>query len=252
MSVQRRNDAMVSILSADVQMRYETQFALANAIPTMQMFPELRGAWPMSSIDESGNARDLSGQGRTLTNTAGAGRAVQGIMPYASFNGTTQYFTRADEAGLDITGGLTLGLWAWVADPTLGGTFMAKMGAAGNYSYLLDISASAARFLVSSDGTAVASVSGSSSILASYWHFFAGRFTPNNELAVFYNGEETTNIVGVPAAIFNGSAAFTIGARSVPSNFLQGRVALAFLCAAALSDAVILNFYNQTRALLGR
>jgi hypothetical protein len=101
----------VENLSTAFPRRAETSFAWGNAISYYLGLPGLRAFWPMSSVNETGNVYDLSGQGRTLTNNNAATFGVYGLQSYATFNGVNQYLSRADEAGLDITGELTMGCW---------------------------------------------------------------------------------------------------------------------------------------------
>src|SRR4030042_5924133 len=75
----------------------------------------LRGYWPMSSVNENGNSYDLSGQGRVLTNNNTVPFGIYDLLPYADFTpGSSEYFSRPDEAGLVISGALTIGCWAWL------------------------------------------------------------------------------------------------------------------------------------------
>src|SRR3990172_4789567 len=123
---------------------------LGNVLASYMALPGLVGFWPMSSIQRStGNAYDLSGQGRTLTyNGNPAYTYYNGLVPYIDLDGTGDYLSRSDETDLDITGaetiyttgaaGLTIGCWAWF--DVAGGTetAMSKWNPTGNQaSYLL-------------------------------------------------------------------------------------------------------------------
>ena len=218
--------------------------------------PGLRGFWPMSSVDNAGAVYDLSGQGRTLTNTGPAtfGATTPGL-PYGIFNGTTQYLSRADEAGLDITGALTMGGWFYATAFTPA-TIHIGMGkystAAGNFSYRLTFqtATSTTAAQISGDGTDEIAVTSSLAAVINSWHFLTLRYTPSTELAIWVNDTKTVNTTSIPAALFNGNAAFQINGRAGGTNNLfAGRAALGFLCAAALADAQITDLYNSTRGL---
>jgi hypothetical protein len=265
MTTQIRNAAMVNLLRADFQARYEPQFALAQVISHMLALPGLRGFWPMSSFDENGNAYDLSGQGRTLTYNGNPTYNYDDLAPYLDFDGTGDYLSRADEAGLDILGteayvanpGLTLGGWFWLDALPVGTSwgFTGKWldtGGSNQRSYLVFIDPSAlVNFIISSDGTGFVLVQ-SAAVSATSWIFLVGRFVPSSEISIFVNNTEVVNTTSIPAAIFNSSAQFNIGAyanATVPP--LNGRASLCFLCASALSDAIIGNLFQQSRALFG-
>jgi len=235
----------------DVNTR-ESGYTMGDLIGSILGFPELRGFWPMSSVNESGNIMDISGQARTLTNNNAAARAVHNnLIPYVSFNGTTQYLSRADEAGLDITGALTLGGWVYY-DAVAAGAAMSKYNVTGNqrgYS-LGTIAGGVPQLTISSNGTATTVVNSGTAVTAATWHFFAGRFTPSSELALLFGKEKYTNTSSIPAAIFNSSAALAIGGINGGAS-LAGRASLGFICAAALPDAQINYFFHMSRTLFG-
>lgn len=254
MSVQRRNSEMVSLLTSDLQARNEPNFAIANAVSTFLMLPELRGFWPFSSINENGAALDLSGQARTLTNNGAAPRATAGLVPYVSFNGTTQWYSRADEAGLDITGALTIGQWIYFNNAA-GASIewgINKTGASGNFGYGVRRLATSGLpdFYISSTGSNFPSAVGTDALAAGTWYFLAGRFSPSTEIALFVNQDKFVNTTGIPAAIFNSSAALAFGGSNRAAG-LAGRGTLGFVCAAALPDAMIYNLFEQTRSAFG-
>lgn len=265
MAIQTRNDEMVSLLSADFQPRYEPNFAWKSACSSFLVLLGLRGFWPFSSFNESGNAYDLSGQGRTLTMQNDPAYNYYNLAPYVDLDGSNDWFDRTDEVGLDISGteifvtgtvqGLTIGGWFWT--DTLGVTkgFAAKWNDSGvnQRAYLLYLqgSTNTARFAVSTDGTAIAAVTGAS-ISASNWYFIVGRFTTSTDVEIFVNGTWYSLGSG-PATVFDSNADLNIGAynNGQASTRLNGRASLCFLCAAALPDAVVGSLWHQTRAMFG-
>jgi hypothetical protein len=252
MPVQFENKDQVELLSARFQRRSEPQFALANVVSTISMMPQLRGFWPMSSVNESGQVMDLSGQGRTLSNTGTTPFAVSGLAPYASFDGATQYLSRADEAGLDITGALTLGGWFQFGAFAAEQDCISKWAAAGNQrSYMLIMQATGkAKIAITTDGSTIKDIEQASADTATNtWRFLVGRFTPSTEIAIWSNDVKAVNAAAIPATIYNSSTAFAIGARSDGTLKVNGKSALCFLCAAALSDTIINNLYQQSRSL---
>lgn len=212
--------------------------------------PALRAFWPMNAYNESGVIVDLSGQARHLTPNPSLSAALYANrILYTDFNGSTQYLSRADEAGLDITTGLTLGGWFWF-DASGSQVMMSKNGAVGNYGYDLHyVSATGFRFLVSTDGTVQVYVTSSGALTTGRWYHIVGRFIPSTAVDVFVDGVKTTNTTSIPATIFNSSAALNIGRRSDGTFYQDGRAALCFLCATAGSfpDSLIQDLYQHGR-----
>jgi hypothetical protein len=225
-----------------------------DLISTYLALPHLRLFVPFSSVNESLAAFDLSGQGRTLSNTGSAGIYIyNNLVPYADLNGTTQYFSRADEAGLRITGGLTMGLWANhdVINQTSSYIIASKYGAAGQRGYLLmtgNGSSSMARAVISGDGTAVVEAnSGADLVTAAKWNFFVLRFNPSTEIALFWDGKKYTNTTSIPAAIFASNSAFILGTYGLILSLFDGRISCPFVCAAVLPDDAVTWVYERTR-----
>lgn len=259
MTLQKRNDAMVNLLRADFQGRYEPQFALANAQSLFTSLPGLRGLWFMSGTDSSGDVYDISGVGKTLTNNNTVTFDNDSLVPYGQFViANSEYLERTDEADLDISGteafivnnGLTLGGWFYhdiVGANSQG--YLAKWGDIGNFAYLLiKNTVDQVRFGMSDDGTNVDNVF-SAAITANVWRFSVGRFIPSSEVAVFVNNIKTTAVTA-RASIFNSSANFRIGStHAATPRLLDGRAAFCFLCASALPDFMISNLFHQTKAM---
>lgn len=258
MTVQKRNDAMVNLLRADFQGRYEPQFALANAQSLFTSLPGLRGQWFMSGTDSNGDVYDISGVGKTLANNNTVTFDNDSLVPYARFvAANSEYLERADEADLDISGteafivnnGLTLGGWFYHDTIGVGQGNLTKWGNAGNLAYLLFTHpAGVIQFRISDDGANDDNVN-SAVITTDTWHFHVGRFIPSSELAVFVNNVKVTAVTA-RASIFNSSANFRVGSTNDALNrFLDGRAAFCFLCASALPDFMISNLFHQTKAM---
>jgi hypothetical protein len=228
--------------------------------------PGLVGFWPMSSVQGStGNAYDLSGQGRTLTyNGNPTYNIYNNLVPYIDLDGTGDFLSRADEAGLDISGtetiyasgvrGLTMGGYFWAVAAGAAQGLISKWNGAGNQrSYLVDIQGDgSAAVFVSVDGSAITSASsGAASVSAAAFHFVVGRFTPSSELAIFLDGVKTTNTTSIPASIHSGTSALQVGAFNAGMSLLTGRASHCFLCANALPDATVGSLFQRTRGAFG-
>lgn len=236
-----------------------------NVVSTFQDIPGLVGFWPMSSVQRStGNAFDLSSQGRTLTyNGNPTYNIYQDFVPYIDLDGTGDFLRRADETDLDITGtetiynssvrGLTMGGWFWFDREGVNETLMGKFGAVGQFSYrLIHLLADNTIIITfSSDGTATHSAASLVPTLGQ-WHFVVGKLTPSIETAIFLDANvKVNNSVAVPASIFNSTASFDIGVRATGSQILDGRVSLCFLSANTLPDSLIRALFQQSRVLFG-
>jgi len=244
---------------------HESGKTIGDAIGSYLALPGLVGFWPMSSVQRStGNAYDISGQGRTLTyNGNPTYNIFNSLVPYIDFDGTGDFLSRADETDSDILGtetiyasavrGLTMGGWFWMDNFTAAtqGLIGKNNGVTNNRSYLL-LAANTPlfRFQVSVDGIATVSADVSSPV-ASAWYWLVGRYTPSAEVALFANTSKVTTTVSVPASIFNSNAAFEIGDANAGALPMDGRAALCFLCANAVSDARLDKLFNETRRLFG-
>lgn len=222
----------------------------------------LRGMWPLSSFNDTGNAYDLSGQSRTLTYNGNPVYDYDGQAPYIAFDGAGDYLHRADEAGLDILGneayvgtpGLTVGGWFYLGSLAANQTFISKYSGAVNHSWTLQYltANSQSSFEISNTGADSFIVnSDDGSIEISKWYFNVGRFEPSTRISNYLNGIWSHNLIAIPATIRNSTANLRIGMRSDGTVPLTGRASMNFLCASALSDATISFLFNQTRAMYG-
>lgn len=218
--------------------------------------PGLVGLWPLNNYDASGNVYDLSGQARTLTKNGTVVPTVQEpALLYQDFQGG--YFQRADEADLSITGNLTVGGWFWIdaLDATPRGA-IGKSNSTGNQrSYtLFQTTTDVLRFQVSSDGTATTLIDSATPPVAQ-WLFAVGRYQASTRLDLFVGSgptlRVTTNTTSIPAAIFDSTAPFEIGAVNNGANVWDGRARMCFLCRARLRDDHINHLFQRGRALVG-
>lgn len=227
--------------NSDYRRLYNPAHAWGDAISMYLGLPQLRGFWPMSSVNEVGNVYDLSGQGRTVGPTGTVTQGVDGLVPYTQFDGTTGQLTRSDEAATSITGALTLGCWVYFDSVPVGSGLIGKWTPYAIYS-----SGASFRFAVFS-GSIIAAER--ASFATGQWLFAAGRYTPSTELKLWYNNETYTNTTSIPASIADTAVPFGMGRIGI--GYFPGRITLAFLCAAALSDETISTLYDFTRPLFG-
>ena len=263
---QRRNPEQVAILSADLQPRYEPNFAWKGICGLYQSLPALRGFWPCSSQIVTAQSLYLPDIANNY-HCAAASVPLWGyddLIPYVEFDGENDAFYYGDNAQFDITGtettvvaaqrGLTLG--AWVKSDALGGcAFLGKYNhPTDQRSYLLYDTGSNLTFTISAAGdAAITSASSALLIQVGVWHLMIGRFVPSTSVDVYLDNVKTTNSTAVPASIFNSTAEFNIGALNNHTTYwFDGKISMAFICAAALSDSIIGAIWQQTRAMYGR
>jgi hypothetical protein len=209
----------------------------------------------MSTVNESGNPYDLSGQGRMLTNGNAATFGIYSLQPYTTFNGINQFHYRLNEAGLAITGAITF--VSWVRFASLGGVdkmIASKAVVAGNQFswYLYKDTNDKMQFVISGDGIPANVVRAISvtTLSENSWIFVAGVYVPNTSISIFVNTDKVSNLVGVPASIFNSNSALLLGSFNTGLGaLLDGNEALCALCATSCSDAQINALYWLTRPL---
>lgn len=222
----------------------------AAAAGVLNLIPNLRGIWLCNGLLESGNLPDTSPHSRTLTNNGTTPVAVyNGRAGYVNLNGTSQYFSRADEAWLDVTGALTVGIWGRVNNTGATSRLIGKIVTAGNQrSYTLQrINTNVFRMTISSDGTATTNVDSTVLPVTGTWFHCVGRFIPGVELAIFVNGKKDVSTAIIPLSIFNSTSPLAIGAQGAGGDYWNGGLALGWLAAEAVSDEMIRLVY-QTQA----
>lgn len=251
---------MVQLLGADFQKRYEPNFAFAQAIGMLQMFPGVVGIWPGSVTDGAGQMVDVSGNGNHLTNNNAAtfNAASDGLVPYVNIIAAlSQYFSHLDGAPFDITGtegfignvtgdisGLTMGCWTKFDRLATQEAIISKVS--GSTGYMLrKESDNDLRFQIEAKTFDFATVTATTP-----YQFVAVKFEPSTRMTGWLNGDRAEDTASIPASITNTVIAFAIGSR-ISTDFFDGRVSLAFLCASAVPDVFITTFYQQSRALFG-
>lgn len=260
MSIQLRNDQMVSLLKPDFQYRAEPNFSFAKSSGVHLMLPQLRGFWPFSSVDENGDVFDLSGQARTLTNNSATPFGTSGLAVYADPDGTADYFSRADEAGLDIVDAISFGGW-FRFDAKSNCGLIGKWNTTGNQrSYLLRYQTTAPEnfiFEFSRTGASDIIATPGADFIATVGVWVHVVITGTEDLGSWYsvaymNGQSVNdNLSGGGGALFNSTAAFQIGAHSGAANFFNGQAAQCFLCAATLSPEFVFSVFQETRSMFG-
>lgn len=214
----------------------------------------LKALWNFGAVDVNWNARDLSGNGLTLTATTPSLGITARLFPYAAFPGAS-YYARASEPALVLGSPGTIGGWFWV-DAILAGAqgLMGKWVSAGNQrSYLLYVDASGNGgnpvFAVSSNGTAFTIIGAGAGVPAmptAQWVFLAASYYPSSYMTIYLNTVKYTNVTSIPASCFGSTAPFEIG-RHDAGTYLTGRASLCFMTNYVLNDNQVRKLYNCSK-----
>lgn len=219
---------------------------------------QLRGFWPMSSVNHADEAYDVSGQGRKLSKSGTLSYKNQALSPYCDFDGTG-YLTIADHPALSITGGITFGAWVYLNSGFSDVIFIGKHGASGGGQLSYGIAAGTVigteRFQlhISDDGSNEETVYVEPADPIGAWNFVVGRFSTGGAAAIFCNEQKATATF-TATSIFDATTNFTLGVSPYTgaTTYLDGRLAYPFLAAATAEDEVIAHIFNATRAIFGR
>ena len=224
--------------------------------------PGLRGFWPMSAFDGSGNIADISGNGNSLTRAGNPTFNYGGLMTYVDLDGTGDYYYHADSANFDI-----LGTEGHVASAKRGLTFGSLFNPdqatpAANEVLISKTSSTAAdsAYTIYRDTSGIfygriynssSFVTATGIALSEQWVLAVCRFNPSTEISIYLNGTWYPNTTSIPASINNSSAQFKIGDGGSGGSYFDGKVSLSFLCATYLSDDIISSLYQTSRKLPG-
>lgn len=245
--------------------------AFGRVVALFCALPHVIGVWPMSGMRRDSavdQGRDMTGAGNHLTNQALSSFGYTAFVPYVAFDGSTQSLYRNDGGAAnwaDVLGtegqvdssvrGLTFGCWVNFDGLTGNSQYpMSKtypVNGYRTYAWYRDNSR-VGYFQVSGNGTALTSVNMGSNIIAdNSWKFVVCRFQPSTALTMYVSGDWYHNTSSIPASTFDSSCPLSIGSYwyniSFTGGWMDGKVSLAFLCAAALDDDQIMALYQQSR-----
>jgi hypothetical protein len=185
--------------------------------------------------------------------------------PYVNLNGTTEYLSIADAAWQETTIWGFL-VWHWVYANTLIGSdrvIAAKYNTAANQSWRLywNNAAGAFRLSTSAGGAADTEVTSTYAESTGEWYFVAGYFEPNTLMRVYVGTPDDPDLtidslaVGVPASVFDGNAALSIGcsyAAGVAGSFWDGYIGIGSQRAnvpSASIDAYVRRLFGLTKEI---
>lgn len=235
---------------------------LAIASKLIENGTGIRGFWPMSAVDASGNVVNTTGLGNMSYNGNPVYGLYNDVAPYIELDGTGDYLSAADNAVWDILGtetyiaipGLTFGGWFWFDTVALGGeegvTFVLidKFQSIAIDHYRLSMFDGTGRLTAQLGG---GSISPATAMSPNAWYFLVAKLTPGSEEALLINTTWHTETSGVDTAITDNTGALTIGATSTGGSPHDGKIAMAFVAAAAWPDSYIESIYNYSKSAFG-
>jgi len=247
MTVQINNPAQLDLISSQFPRRDDTGLAWSRAISSRLFFPKTRGFWPFSLVSGDNDLLDATGNAGTGANTGAVGFDLYGVSPYGVFSGSNHFVVTSGKPN-KITGALTMACVAYMENLGVEQGFMSKWGSAGNRSYRMRITASNGFiFEVSSDGTAVTSVTSTVTPSAGPWYFLLAEYNPSTSLTIWVNGTKTQNTTSIPASIFDSTVDLLLG--NTNGSFLAGGMSLASLHASTINSGIALLALDFIRPL---
>ena len=103
-----------------------------------------------------------------------------------------------------------------------------------------------AAFAMSGTGAATTVATSAISTLA-VWHFIAGRFIPSTEVAIFVDGDKSTNSTAVPASCNVSTQSFEVGRYLNDGNrIIHAKCRDVFIFQSALTDDLITRIRQNT------
>jgi hypothetical protein len=193
----------------------------------MGLKDDLKGYWPLN--EASGNALDAHGS-NTLTDNNTVASAAGKVGNARDFeSGNSESFSIADNTDLSVQD-IPFTIAAWVNFESFGAIrpIVAKWQTAGQFSYELAYSTFLNRlfFGVSNDGSSevvvAANVLGAPS--TSTWYFVVAWHDPAANTINIQVNNGTANSASHSAGVFDGTSAFTIGAKDNATLFMDGLI----------------------------
>lgn len=242
----------------------KTTLGIKDLVSPFMSIPHMRTFWAMSSINGAGTVLDFSETARSLSRNGNPLCRISGLVSYLDLDGTGDFFHLNTQPDMDLGDGTdahidssvvgaTFGLWVWL-DSVAAGTkgLLGKWNATSNQrAWLLWVDGATPKGSVSTNGTAVVTVTSSVTLSAGQWYFIVVRFTPSSELAIFVNKTKSVNTTSIPATLMSGNSANVQVGGFESANLMDGRVGPAFTSAAALSDEWCDYLFDESKDFFG-
>lgn len=211
--------------------------------------PGLAGYYPMGIRNQSGQVIEHSGTGANLLQL--------GTCPVGYDGNSFCHLGDGINYLYDVSSSYQItGTEAWIASSlrglTIGGWFMVEswtenfVGLISKHAdppergYVLGIGTDFKPFFGASGTGGDLPLAYASVVTSGQWVFVVGRFIPSTEVAVFLDGDKSTNTTAIPSSINTSTQDFEVGRYNDNDDYvLHGKARDVFVCASALSDALI-------------
>jgi hypothetical protein len=226
-------------------------------MPVYKDDPNLVSYWP---LDEASGTRydycqrnNLTDNNTVLYDSADF-KEGQACADFEDGNSEYLSITDAAQTGLDITGNITL--CCWIKPETVNDdsrACIAKRLSSTQISYMLGFSVYTGGgdvdFYLSSDGTTITrAYTAAAAVAAGTWAHIAAVYD-GTDMRIYVDGALASNGSNNPKAyssgIYNGTAAFTLGAIATPAYYYDGKQDAAAVFNRALSAAEIASIYTS-------
>ncbi|MCX6732606.1 MAG: LamG domain-containing protein [Candidatus Roizmanbacteria bacterium] len=203
------------------------------------MFSDVRGMWPLSGTSPLNDVSVTHVASNNLTNN-GTSTFTSGVRGTgATFSGSSQYLSLADNVPMSVTGSVSFGGWFKTNSTSTQQYIVTKNG-----SYTLEVTAAGkvqAVITGASTGTRI-----STNSIDTGWHQVIAVYNsakPSLDLyldGILTNGTLTGTL---PSAISDTAGAFNIGANA-GANFFNGSIDEVFVTADAIDASIIKSMYR--------
>ncbi|MBT3249409.1 MAG: site-specific integrase [Candidatus Pacebacteria bacterium] len=217
-----------------------------------EMVGDIRGMWPLNN-NAASDLEDISVKANTLTNNGTVTFTASGVRGNAAtFNGSTQYLSRADDADLDFGSSTDFTLGAWINTTMTGtGTIFNKRSKTADISgYRVRITSGIVQLWLD-DNVARTNISSNSLPNDGKWHHIAVVIDRDNSASIYIDGIlDNTGDVSSIGDISN-SQSFIIGQQN-SSQYFDGLIDEPFVTATAIPADKVKKMYEVgKRALEG-
>lgn len=266
----QNNPALNDHLGAAYRKLYDPARSYGESVAIRQAIPGLVGLWagPQSGGGSTGYWADQSNSGSHLQRVGTPySRLLGDLTPAMFFSGSGDYYTKAHDAVLGITGteghiysglrGITVLCWFYPTALGLGtqnqfvGKAISHVGNANNAYSLLKGSSDNFQFFIYNSTTVYASGAVAEATL-NKWQFAVGRYIPSTEVSCWkgYQGSLSSiaNTTSIPASVnVANTTSFGVGANGDGSAPHTGYLALPTVYEAALPTHLIETIYQVDR-----
>ncbi len=208
-----------------------------------EMIGDIRGMWPLNNT-----LSDASVKANTLTNNNSTTITTSGVRGQAAtFNGTNQWLSVADNASLSITGtAISMGVWIERDRTAAVEQLMGKWGAGqDSYQFRLESADDKIRFKVEAPGNAV--ISNTALTSTTSWYYVVGTYD-GTTLKIYVNGV-LDNSASASTTLTDKTASFSLG-RNDDGSYFQGSLDEPFVTAETLTAGQIKHMYEVGRRAL--